>query len=284
MTLVGVDLGGTNVRAGLVEKGRVIRIAASPVRSQRKAEEVLADLKSVLNEVLTPEVQGVGIGVPSVVDLDTGTIYDVQNIPAWREVPLRKILEADYHIPVYINNDANCFAVGEKYHGLGKEFQNLVGLIIGTGLGAGIIANGHLYSGTSCGAGEFGMLPYLEANFERYASGQFFAKSYGTSGKELYERAKAGDKQAQQIFKEFGHHLGEAIKAIMYAVDPEAIILGGSVSKAFELFKDSMFETISSFAYSIALKHLQIKVSTTENISILGAAALCLDNLSKSIK
>jgi len=284
MTLVGVDLGGTNVRAGLVDEDRITRIASSPVRSQGKAEEVLEDLKSVLNEVLTPEVQGIGIGVPSVVDLEAGTIYDVQNIPAWREVPLRKILEARYRIPVYVNNDANCFAVGEKHYGQGKEFTNLIGLIVGTGLGAGIIADGHLYSGTSCGAGEFGMLPYLDSNFERYASGQFFIKSYGTSGKELYERAKTGEKQAQQILKDFGHHLGEAIKAIMYAVDPEAIILGGSVSQAFEFFKDSMSETISSFAYSIALKRLQIKVSTTPNISILGAAALCLDNLNKDIK
>jgi len=277
MVLIGVDLGGTNVRAGLVEGDRVVKIATQPVRSQGKAEEVLADLKAVIDRVYSAEVQGIGLGVPSVVDLETGTIYDVQSIPAWKEVPLRKILEAEYGLPVYVNNDANCFAVGEKHYGQGKEFQNLVGLIIGTGLGAGIIANGHLYSGTTCGAGEFGMLPYLDSNFERYASGQFFLKSYRTSGKELFERAKTGDEKAWEIFQEFGRHLGEAIKAIIYAVDPEAIILGGSVSRAFDFFKDSMFETISSFAYSLALRRIQIKVSTAENTAILGAAALYLD-------
>lgn len=277
MALIGVDLGGTNVRAGLVEDFQVVKIASRRVRSQGTAEEVLSDLTEILEEIITPEVQGIGIGVPSVVDLETGTIYDVQNIPAWKEVPLRKILEAHYRVPVYVNNDANCFAVGEKHFGQGKEFDNLVGLIVGTGLGAGIIASGHLITGRNCGAGEFGMLPYLDSNFERYASGQFFLKSYGRSGKEFYEQARAGDIEAKKIFEEFGRHLGEAIKAIMYAVDPEAIILGGSVSQAFEFFKDSMFEAVSSFAYSIALKRIQIKVSNTENIAILGAAALYLD-------
>ena len=281
MALVGVDLGGSNVRAGLVEDGRVIKISARPVRSQGSAEEVLADLQAVLEEIISPQVQGIGIGVPSVVDLETGTIYDVQNIPAWKEVPLERILEDRYLLPVYINNDANCFAAGEKHFGLGQPYDHLVGLIVGTGLGAGLIIDGKLYSGPNCGAGEFGMLPYLDSNFERYASGQFFLKSYGRSGKEFYELARAGDTEAKKIFEEFGHHLGEALKAIMYAVDPEAIILGGSVSRAFEFFKDSLQDAISTFAYSIALKKIRILVSTTENIAILGAAALYLDSLNK---
>lgn len=278
MSIIGVDLGGTNARAGLVEGNRVIKIAVREIRSQGGSEEVLADLKAVVESVLTPEVEGLGIGVPSVVEPQTGTIYDVQNIPAWKEVPLKTILETEYKIPVYVNNDANCFAAGERYFGQGRHYRNLVGLIVGTGLGAGIIADGRLYSGTNCGAGEFGMLPYLDGNFERYASGQFFLKSYGQPGKEFYRRAVAGEEEARRIFSEFGRHLGEAIKAIMYAVDPEAIILGGSVSRAFEFFKDSMLETVSGFAYSIALKKITIMPSVTDNIAILGAAALYLDS------
>lgn len=279
MALVGVDLGGSYVRAGLVENNRLVRIVTRAVRNQGTAEEVLSDVISVLESVVSPEVQGIGVGVPSVVDLSTGTIYDVQNIPAWKEVPLRKILEDRFRLPVYVNNDANCFAVGEKHFGLGKNFDHLVGLIVGTGLGAGLIINGRLYAGPNCGAGEFGMLPYLDANFERYASGQFFLKSYGRPGQEFFEQARKGDEEARKIFVEFGHHLGEALKAIMYAVDPEAIILGGSVSKSFEFFRDSLFETVSGFAYSLARERVKILVSSTENIAILGAAALYLDSL-----
>ncbi|MGB9907196.1 MAG: ROK family protein [Candidatus Saccharicenans sp.] len=278
MALIGVDLGGSKVRAGLVESDRVAKIAVREVRSQGSAEEVLADLRSVLESVLSPEVEGIGLGVPSVVDPASGTIYDVQNIPAWKEVPLKTILEAEYRLPVYVDNDANCFAAGEKHFGRGKPYRNLVGLIVGTGLGAGIIANGRLYSGTSCGAGEFGMLPYLDSNFERYASGQFFLKSYGRPGQEFYQKALAGEAEALQVFQEFGRHLGEAVKAIMYAVDPEAIILGGSVSRAYEFFQQAMWQTVSSFAYSIALRRIKIMPSTTDNIAILGAAALYLDS------
>ncbi|MDD8021456.1 MAG: ROK family protein [Acidobacteriota bacterium] len=279
MALIGVDLGGSQVRAGLIQGNQLVKIAARAIRSQGTPEEVLSDLTGVLDEVWSFEVEGIGLGVPSVVELETGTIYEVQNIPAWQQVPLKKILETRYPATVYINNDANCFVTGEKYFGLGRPYNNFVGLITGTGLGAGLIINNRLYSGPNCGAGEFGMLPYLEANFERYASGQFFIKSFGHSGQEFYQQAKAGEKRALEIFQAYGHHLGEAIKAIMYAVDPEAIILGGSVSQAYEFFKDSMAATISSFAYSPALNRIEIKVSTTENIAILGAAALYLDSL-----
>lgn len=175
MALIGVDLGGTQVRAGLVEGDQLVKIAARTIRNKGTEEEVLSDLTAVLDEVFRLEVEGLGLGIPSIVDLETGVVYDVQNIPAWREVPLKRILEARYQVPVYINNDANCFAVGEKYFGLGRSYNNFVGLIIGTGLGAGLIINGRLYSGPNCGAGEFGMLPYLDSNFERYASGQFFS-------------------------------------------------------------------------------------------------------------
>lgn len=279
MALIGVDLGGTQVRAGLVEGDRVVKIAARIIRSTGTEEEVLADLTAALDEVFSLEVEGLGLGIPSIVDLETGVVYDVQNIPAWREVPLKRILEARYQVPVYVNNDANCFAAGERYFGLGRSYHNFVGLIAGTGLGAGLVINGRLYSGPNCGAGEFGMLPYLEANFERYASGQFFLKSYGRPGKEFYQLAKAGQKEALKVFEAYGHHLGEAIKAIMYAVDPGAIILGGSVSQSYQFFKDSMLAAISSFAYSLAVKRIEIKVSTTDHIAILGAAALYLDNL-----
>lgn len=279
MALIGVDLGGSYVRAGLVEANQLVKIVSRAIRSTGTEEEVLSDLTAVLDEVCHFEVEGLGLGIASVVDLETGIIYDVQNIPAWKEVPLKRILEARYQVPVYINNDANCFAAGEKYFGFGQSYNNFVGLIIGTGLGAGLIIDGKLYSGPNCGAGEFGMLPYLESNFERYASGQFFLKSHACSGMEFYQRAKAGQKEALQVFKDYGYHLGEAIKAIMYAVDPEAIILGGSVSQSYEFFKDSMLATISSFAYSPAVRRIEIKVSTTENIAILGAAALYLDNL-----
>ncbi|MGZ5488877.1 MAG: ROK family protein, partial [Candidatus Aminicenantales bacterium] len=229
--VVGIDLGGTNVRAGLVVDGRLAGVRSVPVRGQGAEGDVLEDLFSAVDAIIGPDVAGIGAGVPSIIDLKTGTVYDVQNIPSWKKVPLKAILEERYRRPVYVNNDANCFAAGEKHFGKLGPYDNAVGLIIGTGLGAGIIANGRLYSGINCGAGEFGMLPYLDRNFEAYASGQFFRRVHGTSGRDAAERAGRGDRAALAMFDEFGGHLGEAVKAICYAVDPEIIVLGGSVSK-----------------------------------------------------
>jgi glucokinase len=275
--VIGVDLGGTNVRAGLIADGRLAEIRSVPVRSHGSEEDVLEDMFCAIDAVMKPGVAGIGAGVPSVIDLATGVVYDVQNIPSWKKVPLKARLEERYRVPVYVNNDANSFAAGEKHFGKIKPYDNAVGLIIGTGLGAGIIANGRLYSGVNCGAGEFGMLPYLDRNFEAYASGQFFGRVHGASGRELASRAAQSDRSALEIFAEFGRHVGEAVKAICYAVDPEIIVLGGSVSKSYPYFRKSLEKTFATYAYSIARERLKIELSETEGIAILGAAALYYD-------
>ncbi len=277
MILLGIDLGGTNVRVGLVDEVRLLRAESAPVPASGTEAEVLDVIYALIDRAIGPEVNGIGVGVPSVIDLKEGVVYDVVNIPSWKKVPLKALLEKRYGLPTYLNNDANCFAVAEKYYGRGKGYQDIVGLIVGTGLGAGIIANGRLYSGANCGAGEFGMISYRDSNLEQYACGQFFKNAYGTSGKEMAERAKAGDKEALRVFTEFGAHLGQAMKVILYAADPEIVILGGSVSRSYEYFKESMWAAMQDFVYSITLRNIKIEVSDMENIAILGAAALFYD-------
>ena len=281
MSIIGVDLGGTNVRAGLVEGGRLAGVETAAVHDDGPEKAVLKDIFGVIDPLIGAGIEGIGVGVPSVVDLKEGVIYDVQNIPSWKKVPLKALLEERYRLPSYVNNDANCFAAGEKHFGKGKPYDNFVGLIIGTGLGAGIVANGRLFSGANCGAGEFGMLPYKDRNFEYYACGQFFTNVHGMSGKALAEKARKGDAAALAVFDEFGDHLGQAMKAVLYAADPEVVILGGSVSRSYSFFQEAMWKAMQDFAYSITLQKIRVEISETENISILGAAALYLDALAK---
>ena len=276
--IVGVDLGGTKVLAARIRNFRIeaskkLNITASGTRGQ-VIDEVIASISAVFDT----ETLAIGVGIPSVIDVDQGIIYDVQNIPSWQEVHLKTILENYFKVPVAINNDANCFAIGEKHFGIGKDSKNFVGLIIGTGLAAGIIINNQLYSGPNCGAGEFGMMPYLDKNYEHYASGQFFQHNYSMSGEEIYEQAGNGVLFALNAFNAFGTHLGEAIKTILFALDPELIILGGSVRLAYKHFKKSMWASINKFPYRNISNQLKIKVSRKHNIGVLGAAALHLKN------
>ncbi len=277
MRIIGVDLGGTNMRAGLVVDAGIRETAGGPVKPGGSQEEILHDLMAVIDRVMRDDVEGIGVGVPSVVDTERGIAYDVINIPSWQEVALGSILQDRFHRPVYLNNDANCFAVGEKYFGKTQGFRDSVGLIIGTGLGAGLIINEKLYNGANCGAGEFGMLSYRDSILEHYCSGQFFQRCYNRSGESLAQAAAKGDEEAMAVFAEFGGHLAEAIKIILYSVDPQFIVLGGSVSGSWDYFKKATWDGLQSFVYSRSLKNLRIEKSELAQSAILGAAALYLD-------
>jgi glucokinase len=283
MGILGVDIGGTNIRVGLIENGGLVRVESLGIRKNGALEEIMGDVISTIKKFDNDEILGMGIGVPSVVDVEKGIVYDVQNIPSWKEVHLKKILERKFKIPVYVNNDANCFAVGEKYFGKVKKYRNLIGLIIGTGLGAGVIVNNQLYSGNNCGAGEFGMIPFKDKTYEYYCSGQFFTNEFRKSGEELLAGAEKGNRSALKIFNNYGSNLGEAIKMIMYAVDPEVIVLGGSVSKSYKFFEKGMWKSIKSFAYAKSVSKIKIEVSKIKHIAILGAAALYLDAIGDNL-
>ena len=276
--IIGIDLGATNIRGAVVSNEQISEIVSRRIHVKGTEEEVLEDVYWLIDKVIDKEVKAIGIGVPSVVDVEKGIVYDVIHIPSWKEVHLKEILEKKYHIPVFVNNDANCFALGEHYFGKGKGVMDMVGLTIGTGLGAGIIVNNHLYAGKNCGAGEFGMVDYLDQNYEYYASGSFFQNVYGLNGEEVFKKAQAGDEASLKLYNELGAHLGNAVKIIMYTYDTGLIILGGSVQQAFDLFEKSMWERIKTFGFPKSIEQLQIKTSELANSGILGAAALYFDS------
>jgi glucokinase len=274
--VIGIDLGGTNIRAGLVVDGKIVKVVSTLVPADGQVQHVLDELFFLTDKIIGEEVKGIGIGVPGLVDPDTGVVFDVINIPAWQEVPLKQLMEKRYHLPVAINNDANCFALGEHCFGKARDQNNMVGLTIGTGLGAGIILKGQLYSGMNGAAGEFGMIPYLDKYIEYYASGQFFKNCHGVDGGTVYHQALNGDEKAMRLYQEFGSHLGNAIKTILYTLDVEYIVLGGSVRHAFPYFSETMWEQVRTLAFSRTVKQLKIEISELENGAILGAAGLVL--------
>lgn len=271
---IGIDLGGTNMRVGLTDGATLVNSVIDPCPAKETEEVVLNQLKRQIAQLMSADVTGIGIGVPSVVDSVRGIVYNVANIPSWKEVHLKEQLEKEFGIPVAVNNDANCFALGVWKYGEGKGTRDMVGLTMGTGIGSGIIINGQLYNGVNTGAGEIGSLPFKDADYEFYCSSRFFSHLHGDTGANFGKRAQAGDAEAIAVWNEFGQNVGELIKAVLFTYAPEAIIIGGGIASAFSLFEAPMRASLESFPYPANVAATRIMPSTLPNAAILGAGAL----------
>ncbi|MDE6527314.1 MAG: ROK family protein [Muribaculaceae bacterium] len=271
---LGIDLGGTNMRVGLVDGDTIIRKEIVPCPSRESETVVLEALADLIGRNMSDKVSGIGIGVPTLVDAQRGIVYNATNIPSWREVHLKDFLTLRFGVEVAVNNDANCFALGEARFGLGRNCNGLVGVTLGTGVGGGLVIDGRLYGGRNTGAAEIGELPFKGHNFEYYCSSVFFEREYGISGKDAAVAARDGKPEAIAIWRDFGANVGELMKAVMFAYDPDVIVIGGGIASAFSLYEETMKETLASFPYPESLRNIIIAPSRLDDVSILAASAL----------
>ena len=275
MTL-GIDIGGTNLSLGLVDQGKIVQgISVPSFPSDASLEQTLDYLSRQIQVLITPDTEKIGIGVPSVVDVRKGIVYDTQNIPSWKEVPLKAYLEERFNVPVAVNNDANCYAMG--IYGLypaDAKPELLVAVTLGTGVGMGIVVDGHLLNGAHCGAGELGTLPYGESLLENYCGRHFFDAA-GCDSRAAAEAARSGDPKALALFDELGHNMGVLVSTVLFAYDPSHIALGGGIANNYPLFRRSMEAYLQAhFPYRKALEELKVDIFTDNNIPVLGAALL----------
>lgn len=278
MKIIGVDIGGTKITAALIDDDKIVNQYTGPTPFDQEKMVVVEAVSQAISQVYDAQVLGIGIGVPGLVDLENNLVLDVTNIPSWDVVPLKQLLEDRFGKPVFVNNDSNCFALGEKHFGKGKPYRNFVGVTLGTGLGAGIIINNHLYSGQLAGAGEFGNIYYLDSNIENYCSGMFF-KNRDLNGAEWASKARSGDLEAQKLFDELGTHIAHGLGNILFALAPEAIILGGSVAESFPLFEKAMRKAFVDFPFQKLYHDLKIEISDEPNSAVMGASSLVIDAL-----
>ena len=129
-TIIGVDLGGTNMRAGRIENRELVEVSTKSVPKTDDANIVLDLLIETITSVLTDDVSAIGIGIPGILDKNTGVLFDIVNIPSWKEIQLKKELNNHFDLPIYLDNDANCFARGENIFGKAQDVENVVGLTL----------------------------------------------------------------------------------------------------------------------------------------------------------
>lgn len=273
---IGVDVGGTKMHFALIEKGLVIKESRVATDAYGSQEAVLKDLIDGVDGLFDETVAGVGVGVPGLVDPKLGIVRNVLNIPAWKNVPIKDVLENHFHVRVEVGNDANCFALGEQFFGKAKGYSDVVCLAMGTGLGAGVIVNDRLLIGNQCIAGEFGGISYKDADYETYCAGKFFSQLHDHDAAYYADLASKGDAEALDLFRQFGDHVGELIQTVMYSFGPKAILLGGSLTKSFAFFEQGMLDHLAKFPFQNVVESTLISVSDNAFIPVLGASSLVM--------
>lgn len=282
--VIGVDLGGTNIKAALVSKGRILSKVSVKTRADRGEKTVIANIIKAIDSVKTKDVKAVGIGSPGPLNYKTGMIISAPNLP-FRNTKLKSILERKTKLKVEIDNDANCFVLGETIYGAGKGSDNVIGLTLGTGIGGGIILNKKIFHG-KLNAGELGHTTINYDGYkskcgnmgclETYVSARGILRRAGLKGirvnstKELFELARK-DAKAKQIFKETGFYLGVGITNFSLIFDPDVVVLGGQIADSWRFFAPTMKRTVKQ---RLLIKPPKILKAKLNEAAILGAASL----------
>lgn len=284
---IGVDIGGTKISFVLLKNSRVIKTQkiAAPKNKKGVIGAVEDGIKTMISEVPKTEILGIGLGVTGPLGKQRDMMLNPPNQKFLKNCPLAKILERKLKIKTIMDNDVKCFVLGETLFGAGRGAEIILGVALGTGLGAGLAINGNLYRGNSGSAGELGHMtikfdgPKCSCSslgcFEEYGSERFF-KKMKYSPKELGLKAKKGDQKSLEIFREYGRYLGIGLANAINILDPEVIVLGGGIANVFQLFIKETQKQINKMVISpLARKQVKIKKSQLGDFAgAIGAACL----------
>lgn len=257
--ILGIDIGGTNLKGGIVTRhGKVIKAVSIPSDAQQGHEKFLAALHRLITLLGLTQVRAIGIGCPGPLDTKRGIIISPPNIPL-KNFPLRAYCARRYHLRTTIDNDANAFVLAEAVYGEGKRYRSVMGLTLGTGVGGGIVIEKRIEHGRG-NAGELGFVTLAMdgprgragdvGSLQEYLRGEpmrALRKKLGLgiySSKAIERLGRRHKRTALQYWKTFGERLGIGIASMVHVLDPDIIVLGGKISKAFPLFRKSLIETV----------------------------------------
>lgn len=310
---VGIDLGGTNIKAGLVDENyQILTQKSIPTRVERPAQEIMADMANLALELIKEqgickeEVIGIGIGSPGTIDAHNNVVVYSNNF-AWENVELGKVISQRTGFPVRISNDANCAALGEVKAGAAKGIANCIMITLGTGVGSGIILEGKIYEGGHPGGAEFGHTMLVRGGqpcscgrrgcLEAYASATALIRDTKSAardkkesliwkfcngneeeinGKTVFDAAKAGDETALGVVRSYVEYLGDGLTDLVNIFRPDCILLSGGVCKqgAYLTVPLEAYLKENTFAGDKSFIP-SVKTAELENSAgIIGAAAL----------
>lgn len=307
---VGVDLGGTNVKIGIVsQKGKIIKKISLDTFASQGPDKVISQIKKGVKELLSKnnlKIQAIGIGAPGVVSTKKGTVENPPNLPGWNKVNLGKILQKEFKMKVHVENDANVAAIGEMIFGAGKKILSFVMVTLGTGVGGGIIYKQKLFrgefgsageighmsidiNGPQCNCGSFGCVEtyvgnhYLVKRVQSELNGHKDSKLWKLINNDLnlitplmiQHAAEEGDEYAKSVIQNLGLYLGASLASTANAFDISTFIIGGGVSGFGKPLLNAVEETIISRVLKPIKKRVKVLPAKLKNdAGIKGASAL----------
>jgi glucokinase len=303
--VLALDIGGTKLAAAVVEPdGRFVSQARTPTAVTHEAERLFADLMGLCRHVLDQagtSVGRIGVGCGGPMRYPAGIVSPL-NIPAWRDFPLGERLADAFRLPWVVDNDANGLVLGERWQGAGRGSNNLLGMVVSTGVGGGIVLEGQLLhgehgnaghvghiivwpDGPPCGCGARGCLEAVASGTglarrltAAIADGQPTSLSHGASAAEIAAAARAGDPVASDLFRTAGEALGRGIASAAALLDPERVILGGSIAlRAWDLLQSPLERELRTSAQLDFTRDVPVVLAELGDAAgLYGAAALAL--------
>ncbi|WP_319561942.1 ROK family protein [Marispirochaeta sp.] len=273
---IGIDIGGTKTAVSLGDaRGKVLNKKKFPTDDHYDAviEKICLHTEHILSARDIEQIKAIGISCGGPLDPYSGIIQSPPNLPSWDDVPIVQIIADRFNLPVYLENDANACALAELYWGNGRGCRNMIFLTFGTGLGAGLVLNGRLYSGTRGLAGEIGHFRLADegpfcygkaGSWEGFCSGsglqKLFALKYGGThtAEEICTAAGEGDAEALDVVGLSAEYLGRGIAFLVDLLNPERVIIGSIYSRNEELFRSRMEETLRREALHQAFRDCRI--------------------------
>lgn len=312
-SIIGIDLGGTFIKGALLDfKGNIITRKRHPTEVNLGKNRVIENILTLINDLSSQAGPvAAGIGIPGIITPHTGMIVKSPNFPGWEEYPIKAILQEKIPLPITVDNDANCAAMGERWLGAGKDHEHFILLTLGTGIGGGIILGGKIWKGVSGRGGELGhIMVELDGRqcgcgsrgcLEAYASGSSIVKiareeAYRNKSGRLWEKylsreleeetltpriiyheAMAGDELSKQVYRQAGMFLGAGIGSLINILDIHTFVIGGGVAEGLELMIGAIKDAIGQHTFGIDQEKINIlKAGTGEDAGVIGAAYISM--------
>lgn len=298
--IIGIDIGGTNTKFGLINNsGKIISRASLDTKSytlnKKKLIDAVIQIATDLieeNKLTKKNISAVGIGLPGLINPVAGVVKFLPNIPGWKNVPLKKIFQEKTGLPTFIDNDVNLITLGEWKFGAGRGYRNLICITLGTGVGGGLILNDALYRGEGFAAGEIGHMPLNEKGpqcncggygcFECFVGKDYLLTKAGKIFKnknirleEVFALADNGNIRAVQFWEEIATYIGNGLVGVVNFLNPQVIILGGGIINSFKFLREIINKIVQQRAMSVQAGMVKIVRSKLgDDAGLIGASVL----------